>query len=58
MSPFSSPPPPPARALLSSSLHLLPFSPGQVGNLGQANYAASKAGVEALTKTAAKELAR
>ncbi|XP_064407770.1 estradiol 17-beta-dehydrogenase 8 [Latimeria chalumnae] len=31
---------------------------GKVGNLGQANYAASKAGVEGLTKTAAKELAR
>ncbi|XP_077599270.1 (3R)-3-hydroxyacyl-CoA dehydrogenase isoform X2 [Stigmatopora nigra] len=31
---------------------------GKVGNMGQANYAASKAGVEALTRTAAKELAR
>ncbi|XP_053329491.1 (3R)-3-hydroxyacyl-CoA dehydrogenase [Spea bombifrons] len=31
---------------------------GKVGNLGQSNYAASKAGVEGLTKTAAKELAR
>nr|XP_020670797.1 estradiol 17-beta-dehydrogenase 8 isoform X1 [Pogona vitticeps] len=31
---------------------------GKVGNLGQVNYAASKAGVEALSKTAAKELAR
>ncbi|XP_072844060.1 (3R)-3-hydroxyacyl-CoA dehydrogenase isoform X2 [Pogona vitticeps] len=30
----------------------------KVGNLGQVNYAASKAGVEALSKTAAKELAR
>ncbi|XP_061477557.1 (3R)-3-hydroxyacyl-CoA dehydrogenase isoform X3 [Rhineura floridana] len=30
---------------------------GKVGNLGQVNYAASKAGVEALSKTAAKELA-
>ncbi|XP_069602368.1 (3R)-3-hydroxyacyl-CoA dehydrogenase isoform X2 [Ranitomeya imitator] len=30
----------------------------KVGNLGQANYAASKAGVEGLTKTAAKELAK
>ncbi|XP_074990681.1 (3R)-3-hydroxyacyl-CoA dehydrogenase isoform X3 [Calonectris borealis] len=29
-----------------------------VGNLGQANYAASKAGVEGLTRTCAKELAR
>ncbi|XP_053545115.1 (3R)-3-hydroxyacyl-CoA dehydrogenase [Bombina bombina] len=31
---------------------------GKVGNLGQSNYAASKAGVEGFTKTAAKELAR
>nr|XP_056723249.1 (3R)-3-hydroxyacyl-CoA dehydrogenase [Euleptes europaea] len=31
---------------------------GKVGNLGQVNYTASKAGVEGLTKTAAKELAR
>ncbi|XP_076005948.1 (3R)-3-hydroxyacyl-CoA dehydrogenase [Genypterus blacodes] len=31
---------------------------GKVGNIGQANYAASKAGVEGLTKTAAKELSR
>ncbi len=30
---------------------------GQIGNIGQANYSASKAGVMALTKTAAKELA-
>lgn len=30
---------------------------GQIGNVGQANYSASKAGVMALTKTAAKELA-
>lgn len=28
------------------------------GNMGQSNYAASKAAVEAFTKTAAKELAR
>jgi NAD(P)-dependent dehydrogenase (short-subunit alcohol dehydrogenase family) len=31
---------------------------GQMGNLGQANYAAAKAGMIAFTKTAAKELAR
>ncbi|NWI09031.1 DHB8 dehydrogenase, partial [Crypturellus soui] len=31
---------------------------GKVGNLGQANYAASKAGVEGLTRTSAKELAK
>src|SRR5438046_7662777 len=30
---------------------------GQIGNLGQANYAASKAGVAAFTKSLAKELA-
>ena len=30
---------------------------GEIGNAGQANYSASKAGVMALTKTAAKELA-
>ena len=30
---------------------------GQIGNIGQANYSASKAGVMALTRTAAKELA-
>ncbi|KAI4887192.1 hypothetical protein NFI96_018105 [Prochilodus magdalenae] len=31
---------------------------GKVGNVGQINYAASKAGVQGLTKTAAKELSR
>lgn len=31
---------------------------GKVGNIGQVNYAASKAGVEGLTRTAAKELSR
>ncbi len=31
---------------------------GQVGSFGQANYAASKAGIMALTKVAARELAR
>jgi 3-oxoacyl-[acyl-carrier protein] reductase len=31
---------------------------GQIGNFGQANYAASKAGVAAFTKSLAKELAR
>ncbi|NP_001171815.1 estradiol 17 beta-dehydrogenase 8-like [Saccoglossus kowalevskii] len=31
---------------------------GRVGNLGQCNYSASKAGVEGFTKTIAKELAR
>lgn len=31
---------------------------GRTGNIGQCNYAASKAGVEAFTKTVAKELGR
>ena len=31
---------------------------GKNGNMGQSNYSASKAGVEAFTKSAAKELAR
>ncbi len=31
---------------------------GKFGNIGQANYSASKAGVEGLTRTTAKELAR
>ncbi|KAM9823993.1 (3R)-3-hydroxyacyl-CoA dehydrogenase [Neosynchiropus ocellatus] len=31
---------------------------GKVGNLGQVNYSASKAGVEGLTRTSAKELSR
>ncbi|XP_051527790.1 estradiol 17-beta-dehydrogenase 8-like isoform X2 [Myxocyprinus asiaticus] len=31
---------------------------GKVGNIGQANYSASKAGVEGLTRTAAKELSK
>ncbi|XP_026888293.1 estradiol 17-beta-dehydrogenase 8 isoform X2 [Electrophorus electricus] len=31
---------------------------GKVGNIGQINYSASKAGVEGLTRTAAKELSR
>nr|XP_033778924.1 estradiol 17-beta-dehydrogenase 8 isoform X2 [Geotrypetes seraphini] len=52
-----------ARALVASgtsqgSIINLGSIVGKVGNLGQINYAASKAGVEALTKTAAKELAR
>ncbi|XP_044281425.1 (3R)-3-hydroxyacyl-CoA dehydrogenase [Varanus komodoensis] len=52
-----------ARALVESgapggSIINLGSVVGKVGNLGQVNYAASKAGVEALSKTAAKELAR
>lgn len=31
---------------------------GKYGNIGQANYSASKAGVEALSKTAAKEFGK
>lgn len=31
---------------------------GKIGNIGQSNYAASKAGVELVTKSAAKEFGR
>ena len=31
---------------------------GKTGNIGQCNYAASKAGVEAFTRSVSKELAR
>lgn len=31
---------------------------GKIGNVGQSNYAASKAGVEAFTKSVSKELAK
>ena len=31
---------------------------GKTGNMGQGNYAASKAGVEAFTRSVSKELAR
>ncbi|XP_039624829.1 estradiol 17-beta-dehydrogenase 8 isoform X1 [Polypterus senegalus] len=52
-----------AKALISSGLSKgsiinVGSIVGKVGNLGQVNYAASKAGVEGLTKTAAKELGR
>ncbi|XP_028657217.1 estradiol 17-beta-dehydrogenase 8 isoform X2 [Erpetoichthys calabaricus] len=52
-----------AKALISSGLSKgsiinIGSIVGKVGNLGQTNYAASKAGVEGLTKTAAKELGR
>ncbi|XP_007527486.1 (3R)-3-hydroxyacyl-CoA dehydrogenase [Erinaceus europaeus] len=51
-----------AQALVSSGCHgsIINISSivGKVGNLGQTNYAASKAGVVGLTQTAAKELAR
>lgn len=51
-----------AQALVSSGYHgsIINISSivGKVGNLGQTNYAASKAGVVGLTQTAAKELAR
>ncbi|KAM3848447.1 (3R)-3-hydroxyacyl-CoA dehydrogenase isoform 3-T3 [Vipera latastei] len=52
-----------ARALVQSgvgegSIIHLGSVVGKVGNLGQANYVASKAGLEAMAKTAAKELAR
>lgn len=45
---------PPTRVTPPHSCH----PPPKVGNLGQANYAASKAGVEGLTRSCAKELAR
>ncbi|XP_032903646.1 estradiol 17-beta-dehydrogenase 8 isoform X2 [Amblyraja radiata] len=52
-----------ARALIASgakrgSIVNLGSIVGKVGNLGQTNYTASKAGVVALTKSSAKELAR
>ncbi|KAM8952783.1 (3R)-3-hydroxyacyl-CoA dehydrogenase [Pelodytes ibericus] len=52
-----------ARALIASGQHRgsvinIGSIVGKVGNLGQCNYAASKAGVEGLTKSAAKELAK
>ncbi|XP_061674927.1 estradiol 17-beta-dehydrogenase 8 isoform X4 [Syngnathoides biaculeatus] len=52
-----------ARALVASgapkgSIVTVGSIVGKVGNMGQVNYAASKAGVEGLTRTAAKELSR
>uniref|UniRef100_A0A8C3CJE5 Estradiol 17-beta-dehydrogenase 8 n=1 Tax=Cairina moschata TaxID=8855 RepID=A0A8C3CJE5_CAIMO len=52
-----------ARALVAAgarggSIVLLGSIVAKVGNLGQANYAASKAGVEGLARSSAKELAR
>ncbi|XP_003789130.1 estradiol 17-beta-dehydrogenase 8 [Otolemur garnettii] len=51
-----------AQALVSSGCHgsIINISSivGKVGNMGQTNYAASKAGVIGLTQTAARELAR
>ncbi|XP_036622097.1 estradiol 17-beta-dehydrogenase 8 [Trichosurus vulpecula] len=51
-----------ARALVSSgcagSIINIGSIIGKVGNLGQANYAASKAGVEGMTRTVARELGR
>ena len=44
------------RAFLANLLNN--FHAGQTGNKGQTNYAASKAGVIAFTKSAAKELAK
>lgn len=41
-----------------NNIHFLCLCGLQVGNIGQVNYAASKAGVEGLTRTAAKELSR
>lgn len=51
-----------AQALVSSGCHgsIINISSiiGKVGNVGQTNYAASKAGVIGLTQTAARELGR
>jgi 17beta-estradiol 17-dehydrogenase/3alpha(17beta)-hydroxysteroid dehydrogenase (NAD+) len=46
------------RGNLNASVINISSMVGKMGNLGQANYAASKAGVIGFTKTAAKELAR
>lgn len=46
------------RNLSNSSIINLGSIIGKVGNIGQVNYAASKAGVEAMTKTAAKEFGK
>lgn len=43
--------------VLRGPCHFL-FVCRQVGNLGQVNYASSKAGVQGLSRTAAKELSR
>ena len=45
-------------ALATSSFINLASVVGKYGNLGQTNYSASKAGVEGLTRTTAKELAK
>ncbi|VEN45186.1 unnamed protein product [Callosobruchus maculatus] len=47
-----------AHNLPSASIINIASIVGKYGNLGQANYCASKAGVELLTKTAAKELGK
>lgn len=44
--------------LSNSSIINLGSIVGKIGNIGQVNYAASKAGVEAMTKTAAKEFGK
>lgn len=46
------------RNLSNSSIINLGSIIGKIGNIGQVNYAASKAGVEAMTKTAAKEFGK
>lgn len=46
------------RNLPNSSIINLGSIIGKIGNIGQINYAASKAGVEAMTKTAAKEFGK
>jgi len=49
---------PPARMGTGGSIVNVSSIIAKIGNLGQANYAASKGGVVSFTKTAAKELAR
>ena len=44
--------------LIALMMLLCASASGQMGNIGQVNYAASKAGVIGVTKTLAKELAR
>ena len=44
--------------ILKSSIINIASIVGKTGNMGQSNYAASKAGIEAFTKSVSKELAK
>ena len=44
--------------LLRAIFYFLKWFQGKYGNIGQTNYAASKAGVDAFTKSASKELGK